>query len=85
VSWIAGNASESLDLSHPIGLIYPPIIRRGFLPMQKAIAQSLRAIAVARKGEVERILEGIHGIEGSTLWTKAMRPSIRKDDPPEDE
>ena len=53
--------------------------------MEKGAAQSLKAIATSRKSEIERILDGIHGINGCTLWTSVMRPSMRKDDPPEDE
>jgi hypothetical protein len=53
--------------------------------MEKSAAQSLKAIATSRKSEVERIINGIHGISGSALWTNAMQPSMRKDDPPEDE
>ncbi len=53
--------------------------------MEKSAAQSLKAIATARKSEIERIVNGIHRSNGSALWTNAMQPSLRKDDPPEDE
>ena len=45
---------------------------------------SLKAIATARKSEIERLLEAIQGGH-SQLWTSTMRPSMRKDDPPEEE
>jgi len=53
--------------------------------MDKGAAQSLKAIATCRKSEIDRILNGIRGISGCALWTSTMRPSMRKDDPPEDE
>jgi hypothetical protein len=53
--------------------------------MEKGAAQTLKAIATARKSEIDRIVEGIHGVNGRALWTNSMRPSMRKDDPPEDE
>jgi hypothetical protein len=53
--------------------------------MEKSAALSLKAIAVARKSEIERIIDGIHGVNGQALWTTVMRPSMRKDDPPEED
>jgi len=53
--------------------------------MEKGAALSLKAIATTRKSEIERIIDGIHGVEGRTLWTSSMRPSMRKDDPPEED
>lgn len=53
--------------------------------MRKGAGLSLKAIATNRKSEIERILDGIGGTNGRALWTIAMRPSMRKDDPPEDE
>jgi hypothetical protein len=53
--------------------------------MEKTAGLSLKAIATTRKSEIERIIDGIHGINGRALWTNAMRPSMRKDDPPEED
>ncbi len=53
--------------------------------MENRAGQSLNAIATNRKSEIERILDGIGGTNRRALWTNAMRPSMRKDDPPEDE
>ena len=53
--------------------------------MEKGAAMSLKAIATTRKSEIDRIIDGIHGVEGRTLWTNSMRPSMRKDDPPEED
>jgi len=53
--------------------------------MEKGAGRSLKAISINQKSEIERILEGIGGTNGRALWTAAMRPSLRKDDPPEDE
>jgi hypothetical protein len=53
--------------------------------MEKSAAQSLKAIATTRKSEIERLIDAIQGGNGSMLWTNSMRPSIRKDDPPEEE
>jgi hypothetical protein len=66
-------------------LLYCLFHRSGGSAMKKGAALSLKAIATARKSEIERIIDGIHGINGRALWTDAMRPSMRKDDPPEDE
>jgi len=52
--------------------------------MEKSAALSLKAIATARKSEIESLLEAIEGRRGSIL-TGAIRPSMRKDDPPEEE
>jgi hypothetical protein len=46
---------------------------------------SLNGIAASHSVEIEGILAGIHGVNGSALWTSTMRPTTRKDDPPEDE
>jgi hypothetical protein len=53
--------------------------------MEKGAALSLKAIATTRKSEIERLINGIHGINGQALWTDSMRPSMRKDDPPEED
>jgi hypothetical protein len=46
---------------------------------------SLDTIAKSHSTEIDEIVGGISGRNGSSLWTAAMRPSARKDDPPEDE
>jgi hypothetical protein len=44
---------------------------------------NLKDIASSHSAEIDGILDGISG--RSSLWTSAMRPTARKDDPPEDE
>jgi len=46
---------------------------------------SLDGIAASHSVEIKGILDGIHGVNGCALWTSTMRPTTRKDDPPEDD